>query len=93
MQTITASHLKLNQPPIISNGYKNWWDVVGQSTMPIQPNIQPIQSMQAPSYGVYTPTHIINNSISYQQSLQPITQLTQPMSLITSIKGCGCGSK
>ena len=102
MQTITASHLKMNQPPTISNGYKNWWDVVGQSSMPIQPiqpmqsvQLQPIQSIpvQAPSYGVYAPLNTVTSLTPFTGYQQPQLQSqlqSQPMSLITSIKGCGC---
>ena len=91
MQQITSSHLKMNQPPTISNGYKNWWDVVGQSQV-IHPQVH------APSYGVYT--HSINQNNVHQNRIQNVVQQPiiqqpiiqpQPMTLITNLnRGCGC---
>ena len=82
MQPIMSSHIKMNQPPTISNGYKNWWDVLGQNqqflTQTRMPQ-EPLKTVQAPSYGNYAPQPISN------------VQNLQPMTLITNInRGCGC---
>ncbi len=80
MNPITSSHLRTNNPPTISNGYTNWWDVANLNT-------QKLPTIQAPFYGQ-------NTSPTPLQPLTTINGLSAPMTLITSLnKGCGCGSK
>lgn len=81
MNTITSSHLRTNNPPIISNGYQNWWDVAGQ-------NPQQLNNVIAPSYGQY-------NQMNNFLPLTPINVLPKmPIGngFLTPIvnKGCGC---
>ncbi len=77
MNPITSSHLRTNNPPTVSNGYTNWWDVASLNT-------QKLPIVQAPFYG-----HPSQTSINRLTPLQ--NGFTTPMSLITSLnKGCGC---
>ncbi len=77
MQTITSSHFRTNNPPTISNGYKNWWDVAGQNPQQLQ--LTPI-NITAPSYGQH------QSNINQFLPLTPINTLPK----LTLNKGCGC---
>lgn len=89
MQPITSSYLRTNQPPTISNGYKNWWDNAAQNTQ----RLPLMQAVQAPSYG--HPSNPVPPKLG--STIQQLPHVNNQMSLITNLnylnntnRGCGC---